>query len=96
MKKILLFAYKYNGEYVAERLIKNQERDFDRLEYGDVKENKFQIWEYPSGKIFLIASDRKIPEEKYYSHRDKNVWQPTLVHIATNKKMVEKAFLKLR
>ena len=94
-KKILLFSYKYKDEYHPEHIIQDLESEFDRLEYGDVLEGEFQVWEYPSGKIYKIEPDRKVPDDKYYSSRSSSLWSPKLTEIEVDKRKVSEAYEQL-
>lgn len=99
--KILIFAYDYEGKFVPEHIIADLEDDLDGLEYGDVAESRYQVWEYPSGKIFAVKSDRVIDRDSsdYYSSpytSQGTMWLPELVEIRTDKKMVEEAYKRFK
>jgi hypothetical protein len=99
MNKILIFAYKYKGEFYPEYIVDDLDMLFSDLEYGDVFEGNYQIWEYPSGKINKIESDRKVDDKNYYStpYTDKGtIWLPKLSLIRTDKDKVADAYDKLK
>jgi len=56
--KIQISAYKYEGKYVPEGLIEDWNKEVDNFEYADVADGKYQVWEYPSGKIYDVRPDR--------------------------------------
>lgn len=93
--KVLLFAYEYKGEFYAETIIDDLESRLSGLEYGDVYEGEYQIWEYPSGKIFNIEPDRKV-DDKYYYYVPYNtsgtIWLPKLTLLKTDKERVQEAY----
>ena len=92
-KKNLIFAELDKGKYRAQEIINNINIDFYNLEYGDVFEERYQVWEYPSGKIFSIIVDRKLLEEKNYrSTPDKNLWLPKLKYLKKDEKKVRDAY----
>lgn len=96
--KVLLFAYEYKGEFYAETIIDDLESRLSGLEYGDVYEGEYQIWEYPSGKIFKIVPDRKVDDKDYCSvpYTTKGtLWLPKLTLLKTNKDKVEEAYKRL-
>lgn len=73
------------------------QKDLDKqlwsLEYGDIAGGIFQVWEYPSGKIYNVVSDRELKGDKYkdyYGTPDPGIWQPKLVYIRTDKDLVSK------
>lgn len=91
-----IFAYEHEGEYYPERLV-NIDKDLDNLEYADVKDNSYQLWQWPSGDIFAIVPDREVESGKEYSvpYDDSGtVWLPTLEKIASDKEKVDKALEK--
>lgn len=96
--KILLFAYKTNGDFFAERIIDDLDSALSRLEYGDVLEGEYQIWEYPSGKLFNITPDKEVEEKDYYSTPNTNTgvkWLPKLMISSTDKNKVAEAYKRL-
>ncbi len=67
----------------------------ERLEYGDVVEKRYQIWEYPTGKISAIEADRVLDGKDYYSTpygAEGLVWSPRLVPLETNTEKVSSAY----
>lgn len=79
------------GSYYAEGIIENLEERYAGLEYGDVAKGEYQLWEYPSGKIFQIESDRAVAENDHYSTPyvgDRTVWLPKLVLQGTEREKV--------
>ena len=82
-----------NGSYHATEILNGDLDSFLwNLEYGDVAEGQFQIWEYPSGDIFRVVSDRVVGQADYYATPDDNLWLPELSKVATNKEKVAKAY----
>jgi hypothetical protein len=84
-----------DGTYYAEKIIEDIERFYDGLEYGDVSKGEYQIWEYPSGRIFRIDPDREVDEKNYYSVRyttKGTIWLPKLRLVKTDKQRVEEIF----
>jgi hypothetical protein len=90
MNKIYLFADRdVDGSYTATEIIKGSLEDaLWKLEYGDVVEGKFQIWEYPVGKTFQVESDRVLVGTDYYATPNKSVWLPKIKEIGSNKEKV--------
>ncbi|HSX29731.1 MAG TPA: hypothetical protein VLE73_04190 [Candidatus Saccharimonadales bacterium] len=99
-KSFWVFAYRHEGEYVPEEIVGAPEDRFANLEYGDVKEGSYQLWEYPSGKIFNIAPDRELgKDEDYYATPYNNkgsVWLPKLVEVGVDQDRVAKAYSGLK
>ncbi|HYH75178.1 MAG TPA: hypothetical protein VD735_04430 [Candidatus Saccharimonadales bacterium] len=98
-RKCWIFAYLYSDKYVAEEVIDSPEHRLANLEYADVKKNEYQLWEYPSGKIFSIQPDRGLdPNENQYATpygASGTVWQPRLVEIGIETDKVEQAYRDL-
>ena len=94
--KIQIFAYKYEGKFYPEHIIHNLDSEFSRLEYGDVYEGEYQIWEYPSGKMFQIESDRIVKDNNYWSSPNADLWIPILKQIKVDKKIVNEALTLLK
>lgn len=94
--KSQIFAYKSGNGYVAESVDINWEETLSSLEYQDVKDGEYQLWEYPSGKIFSIVPDRELDEDQnQYStpYTTKGtIWLPILVEADRNKEKVAAAY----
>jgi hypothetical protein len=91
-----VLAALYQGEYYPERITEIEE--LDNLEYRDVEQMEYQIWEWPSGDIYTIASDRRVAEEDAYSlpyGKNGIIWLPTLIKVANNQQKVADAIKKL-
>lgn len=87
-----------NGSYYAEEIVNDLEDFYSGLEYGDVTKGEYQLWEYPSGKIFRIEPDREVAEKDHYStpySGNKTVWEPKLVLLDTEQKRVKEIYEKL-
>jgi hypothetical protein len=67
----------------------------DDLEYGDVYEGLYQVWEYPDGKIYQVEADREVEEKNYYSLPGSGLWAPRLREIGIDKEKAEKAYRML-
>ena len=97
-KKVLIFAYEYEEKFHPESIIEDLESRLYGLEYRDVFEGEYQIWEYPSGKIFNIEPDRKVDDKDYTSvpYTSKGIiWLPKLTLVETDRKKVTVAYEKL-
>lgn len=71
----------------------------DGYEYEDVEKGKYQVWEYPSGKIFQVKPDRDVDDKQLYStpHSAKGiVWLPKLEELEENKQKVNDAVKDLQ
>lgn len=94
-----IFAYKHDGQYFAENLVGSLEDELANLEYEDVRSGQYQVWEYPSGKIYDIAPDRILDEgDNEYSLPNGAsgvVWRPLLNEVATDTDKIEAAYSKL-
>lgn len=67
-------------------------------EYGDVRDKEFQIWEYPSGKMYDVVSDRELEGERYkdyYGLPQSSVWLPKLKYTKTDKLLVQQEYERL-
>ncbi len=82
MEKVYILTEKGSTqEYCPVEISTDSNVLLEGLEYGDISEDTFQLWEYPSGKIFSVGTDRKVAESLYYStSKTKNGvnWLPTL------------------
>lgn len=88
-----------DGTFTATELHKDLDTALNGLEYGDVAEGKFQIWEYPSGTIYDITVDREVPESNHYSTSltsNGQVWAPKLAQSHTDKEIVASAVERLK
>ena len=93
MEKTYIFADKLqDDEYHGSELSPQFETMLDGLEYGDVVTKEFQIWEYPSGKIFDIIPDRTTLPTDDYSSASVNTWLPKLVEKDVDQKKVMDAY----
>lgn len=91
----IILAEKRNDQYIPIELVRNIEDFLADLEYGDVAENKYQLWEYPSGQVQAIEVDRKVDQSQYYSVPNTSkgqVWVPKLVPLVVDKVKVTEAF----
>lgn len=96
MKKIYIFADRVqNGEYNGSELSSSLDTALDGLEYGDVATKQFQVWEYPSGKIYDIVPDRYSLSEDDYSGSDPDIWLPKLEYARTDEKLVFQEYKRL-
>ncbi len=98
--KVLIFASadKNHDGFYPEEIIENLNKFYDGLEYGDVAEGEYQIWEYPSGKIFDIKSDREVSKDEYYTtpYTTKGtMWLPKLVEVEEDKEKVREVYDRL-
>lgn len=96
----ILAEYNSNGTFDPTEINDNIEGLYEGLEYGDVDEGSYQIWEYPSGKIYKIEPDRELPvNENHYITPYSNkgiVWLPKLIEIGLDVDKVSKAYDTLR
>jgi hypothetical protein len=95
MKSAYLHCEKYKGKYKPYELSDNLDDIYSTYEYGDVAEGEYQIWEYPSGKIFQIKPDREVEDKYYYSSPDKIIWWPVLHLLELDVERVTEAYRKL-
>lgn len=93
-ESVWIFAYKHNGEYVPDDIVGTPEESYANLEYGDVNDGLYQLWEYPSGKIYGIEPDRELKEsDNYYATtNDGTKWAPKLVERGIDKDKVTKTY----
>lgn len=89
--KTLFFAYKYKEEFSPEHVIEDLKKDLSNLEYGDVHEENYQVWEYPSGLIFNIRPDREVASKDYYALPSSDLWEPILIKDSLDKEKVKLA-----
>lgn len=95
-QKYYMLAERASGEqYWPDGVDQTLEAIYDSLEYGDVYEGYYQIWEYPSGKIYKIEPDRTVEDKDYYTPPSIELWKPMLTEIGEDKKKVTKAYEKL-
>jgi hypothetical protein len=98
-RRTLIFAsLSTDDKYSPEEIVDDLERFYDGLEYGDVLDGEYQIWEYPSGQIFQLEPDREVPDKDYYAaphSKDGVVWLPRLTPIRTDKERVAEAYRHL-
>lgn len=93
MKKKYLFADKTkNNSYLASEIFTELNNKLWDLEYGDVIAGQYQIWEYPSGKVFDIESDRNNLRSDDYSTPDPEHWLPRLKLVAVDKGLVNSSY----
>lgn len=91
-----IFAYKESsGKYLPEHTVENIDEELWKLEYGDVANSEFQIWEHPSGKIFDVVSDRVVGEKDYYGTPSHEVWLPLLKYSHTDQETVNSGYERL-
>lgn len=94
----ILAARVADGTFKPQEIAQTKEGLCSSLEYGDVREHEYQLWEYPSGRMMWIESDRKVDEKHYYATpygKDQEVWLPILKDIGVNEAGVRKAYEQL-
>lgn len=91
-ERILIFAYRYKEDFLPEHIIEDLQSNLADLEYGDVFEGEYQIWEYPSGKIYRITADREVQNKNYYSPPNSPLWMPLLEEIGIDRDRVANAY----
>ncbi len=95
-KIVFMLAERVSAEeYWPDEFDETLENIYNSLEYGDVFEDQYQIWEYPSGKIYKIEPDRKVADKYYYTPPHVDLWEPTLIQIGIDKQRVEEAYESL-
>jgi hypothetical protein len=94
MNKIYLHADRSSDDrYTATKILNGKlDNHIWGFEYGDVAEAEYQIWEYPSGKIFQVIPDRKVSKNNYYAPPDKGLWLPVLKEIGTDVNRVTEGY----
>lgn len=97
--KVHIFANKYGNEYLPERLIEDWDEEIDGFEYADVARGEYQVWEYPSGKIYDVVPDRRLDEDaNQYSTpytSQGTVWLPVLNEVGVDVAKVSEAYSQL-
>jgi hypothetical protein len=89
---IYISAYLYKGEYVPEMIVENLEGHYDGFEYVDVKNDKYQLWEYPSGIIYRLQPDREMPDNNVWSLPSAG-WKVTKTKISVNKDKINSTYV---
>jgi hypothetical protein len=87
-----------DGTFKPQEVAQTQEDLYSSLEYGDVREHEYQLWEYPSGRMMWIEPDRKVDERHYYATpygKDREIWLPILKDIGINEAGVSEAYEQL-
>lgn len=84
-----------NGKYIETELHNSLDSFFRNIEYGDVEEGEYQIWEYPSGKKFDVKVDRKVNDSYYYTTPTEEVWEPILNLTGEDVQQVQGAYERL-
>ena len=93
-----IFVYHIENAFKPEHIVEDLHNELANLEYGDVADGDYQVWEYPSGKIFQITSDREVDDDNFYStpYTSKGtIWEPQLTEIFTDQAKVHEAYRKL-
>lgn len=96
--QINIFCTKIKEVFYPEHIIKDLQREFDNLEYGDVAEGRYQVWQYPEGVIFDIVPDRELSNDLYYSTPFASlgeIWKPLLWQTKIDKDLVDNAYRSL-
>lgn len=94
IKKYYIQADLYNGEYDPTEISESLEKLTSNFEYGDVAEDNYQIWVFPSGEIYKVIADTTVSDKAYYSIAGSG-WNPKLIQIGTNKALVNQAYKTL-
>ncbi len=84
-----------NGDYVPTEVSSSLNRLAENFEYYDVVEGEYQIWEYPSGKIYAVKPSAKVTEDHLWSLASPDTWLPRLALVGVNKEAVEEAYKRL-
>lgn len=89
-----------DNSYNATEIVQlDAERSFWNLEYGDVVKGNYQIWEYPSGKIYTVTTDRELEGkeyEDYYGMPNSDIWLPVLTYKKTDQPLVSAEYHRLK
>lgn len=92
-----IFASLYEGQFYPNDI--RVLEDLDNLEYVDVKEGEYQLWDPVTGDIYQIGIDREINQGKKFSVQYDNhgvVWRPVILKIDNNKVKVNEAYNLLK
>src|SRR3954467_9325797 len=81
-----------NGNYSPTEISQDLDRLLYNYEYGDVVKQEYQIWEYPSGKISHVVSDRKVDDDNYYAGPSEKIWLPKLDQFKVDVEKVAEAY----
>jgi hypothetical protein len=93
--QFILAARAADGTFIPQEISHTKEDLWVSLEYGDVREHEYQLWEYPSGRIMWIDPDRKVDEKDYYTtpySKNGAIWLPKLNEIGINEAGVREAY----
>lgn len=92
MRSIYLLADKNNdGTFSATEFHSNKTALLEGLEYSDVLNGEFQIWEYPSGNIYDVRPDREITDNNY-SVAGSDKWLTVLRYNSMNPELVHEGY----
>src|SRR5262249_39684189 len=84
-----------DNQYEPEEIITNLKEFYSGLEYGDVAEGEYQVWEFPSGTIYDVVPDREVDKQHYYTvpyTSSGTVWLPQLKKVGTDSNRVATAY----
>lgn len=93
---MFILAEQDGNTYGPTDLSESLEKLTEGLEYQDVVDGTYQIWQYPSGKVYSLATDRKLDKSaNQYStpYTSKGtVWLPRLDEIDIDTEKVSAAY----
>lgn len=94
--KLYIFGYIKDGEFVPESFFGSLPESTETLKYWASQEENYQVWEYPSGKIYSIKADKNL-DEKYASLMPgENSWLPVFDLIKTDQEMVSNLYNEIK
>lgn len=94
--KVYIFIVVYNDVFYPETLYGSLNECTDGIEYVDVVREDYQIWEYPSGKIFSVKSNKKLKGSDEFKVPGKDSWQPVYKLLKTDEKLVSELYEKIK
>jgi hypothetical protein len=93
MKRIYFQAdIQSDGAYWPTEYSHNLDDILNNFEYGDVVFGTYQIWEYPSGKIYAVSADKVMDDHNYYSSPSEDTWRPIIIPVKESKSAVDSAY----
>ena len=83
-----IFGFVKDGRFIPESLFLSLEDSVSSLKYWALNEEQYQVWEYPSGKIFELAANKQLDDKDDSSFPSPETWQPVFKPVEEDKSRV--------
>lgn len=89
---VYIFGFSQGNKFVPESLFGSLQESTETLEYCDLQQENYEVWEYPSGKIYSIQADRDLGEQSKPLMPGEDSWLPIFKIKETDIELVSRLY----